>query len=73
MGNVPHNKLFYKYQEHIKNKKCVKKYELLPFHTMGFYKYEKLGIVNKLSAVSDMDKVKLNKLQNFVDKNLKKP
>lgn len=62
-----------KYQEHIKNKKCVKKYELLPFHTMGFYKYEKLGIVNKLSAVSDMDKVKLNKLQNFVDKNLKKP
>ena len=28
----------------IKGKSCIKKYELLPFHTMGFFKYEKLGI-----------------------------
>ncbi len=33
----------------IEGKNCIKKYELLPFHTMGFFKYEKLGIENPLA------------------------
>ncbi len=54
-----------KYFKYIR--KCVKKYELLPFHTMGFYKYEKLGIENRLSQVSDLDREVKDRLQQFVD------
>ena len=35
-----------KYLQIIRGKKCVEKYELLAFHTMGFFKYENLGIDN---------------------------
>ncbi len=45
---------------------CVKKYELLPFHTMGFFKYENLGIENPLKETKALDPNVLKKLQRFV-------
>ncbi len=41
----------------------VFKYELLGFHTMGFFKYENLGIDNPLKRYEQMDVDKLAELQ----------
>lgn len=43
------------------------KYELLGFHTMGFFKYENLGIENPLKGTPALDKDKLKKLQTIID------
>lgn len=48
-----------KYLQKIKN---IKKVEFLPFHHLGFPKYEKLGIVNPLKDVPIMDVDKCNQL-----------
>ena len=48
-------------------KTCVKKYELLPFHTMGFFKYEKLGIKNPLANKRALAPTVLHELQQFAD------
>ena len=45
----------------------VERYELLGFHTMGFHKYDKLGIKNPLKDTQAMDKNQLKKLQSYVD------
>ncbi len=60
-----------RYIKLIKDFKCIEKYELLGFHTMGFYKYEKLGIENPLADVSDLDKNVKERLQKFVCEQLK--
>lgn len=44
------------------------KYELLAFHTMGFFKYEKLGIENPLLDKQALSKERLLELQKIVDK-----
>lgn len=49
-------------------KNVIEKYQLLPFHTMGFSKYEKLGIENSLNGFSSLDQNKLLELQNYADK-----
>lgn len=59
-----------KYLPYIKNKPCVKKYELLAFHTMGFYKYENLGIINSFSEKKDLDNETKARLQAFVERHL---
>ncbi len=46
---------------------CIKKYELLPFHTMGFFKYEKLGIKNPFYDKAALPQDKLSYLQNYVN------
>ena len=43
------------------------KYELLGFHTMGFFKYEKLGIKNPLAGTKALDPVRLGTLQEKLD------
>ena len=43
------------------------KYELLGFHTMGFFKYENLGIENPLKDTPALDKDSLKKLQTIID------
>ncbi len=47
------------------------KYELLPFHTMGFFKYEKLNIDNPLSDCPPLDQKKLLELQNYLNNSIK--
>jgi len=41
----------------------IAKVELLPYHTMGAHKYEKLGMTYKLAAYPEMDMTKLAELQ----------
>ena len=50
---------------------CIDKYELLAFHTMGFFKYEKLGIKNKLENTSALSQERRDELQKFVNLKLK--
>lgn len=59
-----------KFAEIVKNFKCVKKYDLLAFHTMGFSKYEKLGIENPLLNTKDLKIEELKKLKNILKANL---
>lgn len=46
-------------------------YELLAFHTMGFFKYEKLEIDNPLKNTKALDKCKLDELQQQMDELMK--
>lgn len=55
-----------KYAQLVKNFK-FEKYELLPFHTMGFFKYDELGIDNLLKDTKAMDRTKLKELQTYLD------
>ena len=61
----------FKYCDVIKKYKSVFKYELLGFHTMGFFKYENLGIKNQLADVEPMDADKLADLQKIIDSKIK--
>ena len=60
-----------KYLRHIIGKKCIYKYEIMPFHTMGFFKYEELGVENPLEGVNALDISVKERLQNFVNSKLK--
>ncbi len=48
------------------------KYELLAFHTMGFFKYDNLGIENPLKDTKALDKGKLDQLQKYLNSKLEK-
>lgn len=50
--------------------RCVERVELLAFHTMGFFKYEKLGIPNPLADVPAMDVGRLRQLQGYVNQKI---
>ncbi len=60
-----------RYIKLIKDFKCVEKYELLGFHTMGFYKYEKMEIENPFVDISDLDKDVKERLQKYINEQLK--
>lgn len=59
-----------KYVEFSKQFK-FEKYELLAFHTMGFFKYENLGIENPLKNTNALDKGRLKQLQDYLNACLK--
>ena len=40
--------------KHISNYKCIERVEILPYHTMGRYKYEELGIPYPLKKTPDL-------------------
>ena len=40
--------------KHISNYKCIERVEILPYHTMGRYKYEELGIPYPLKETPDL-------------------
>ncbi len=48
----------------------VEKVELLPYHTLGKEKYEKLNIKYRLDNIDNLSKVKINYLQNLLNKHL---
>ena len=61
-----------RYLPHVIDKRCVYRYELLGFHTLGFFKYEQLGLVNPLADTPPMDREILKGLQAFVDEQMKR-
>ena len=56
------------YTEIIKPFSCVYRYELLGFHTMGFYKYGELGIANPLADTHALESERLAQLQDYVNR-----
>ncbi len=54
------------------NIKNITKVEFLPFHTMGFQKYEDLKIINPYKNKEAMDKKKCDELYNIFEKEYKK-
>lgn len=46
------------------------KYELLGFHTMGFFKYEEAGMENPLKDTKPLDRGRLNELQEYLNSKL---
>ncbi|AGK95239.1 pyruvate formate-lyase-activating protein [Clostridium pasteurianum] len=50
----------------IKNIKNVEKVELLPYHTLGINKYEKLGIDYRLKDIEAMDREKCKELEKYL-------
>ena len=61
-----------RYLAHLRGKNCVSEVELLGFHTMGFHKYEALGIENRLSGTAALDPAKKDRLQAFVNAQMNK-
>lgn len=60
-----------KYAEFAKQFK-FQKYELLAFHTMGFFKYDNLKIENPLKDTPALGKDRLDRLQKVLDEELNK-
>lgn len=60
-----------KLQEIIKEIKNVEKVELLPYHTLGVTKYDKLGISYRLSGVEPMDKNDTKQYEIKINRNIK--
>jgi pyruvate formate lyase activating enzyme len=58
-----------KYIEFAKQFK-FQKYELLAFHTMGFFKYDNLKIENPLQNTPALDKDKFNELQKYLNEKI---
>lgn len=56
-----------KLKEYIKKFKNVKKIELIPYHTLGVSKYEKLGIPYKLAGIEALSHDKLEELKNILN------
>ncbi len=54
-------------KEYIKKINNIEKIELLPYHTMGIEKYNKLGIKYPLEGVPPMDKDKLGNLYKLLN------
>ena len=47
---------------------CVERYELLGFHTMGFFKYREMGIRNPLADTPALDPSVRERLQRYADR-----
>jgi len=56
-----------RYAAIIKHFSNIQKYELKPFHTMGFSKYEQLGIENPLAGTEGMPLERLEKLKKYLN------
>ena len=52
----------------LKSYSCIKKIELLPYHTMAINKYEELGLPYRLENVKSMDKEKCRELEKLINK-----
>lgn len=51
---------------------AAEKYELLGFHTMGFFKYEESGLENPLRDCMPMSPERLRELQSYADELMKR-
>lgn len=60
------------YLAHLRGRR-VRRYELLAYHTMGTYKYERLGLPYPLSGTPPLSPDTLARLQAYVDAQLSLP
>ena len=60
-----------KWGEYFKNYKTVERVEILPYHTLGVYKYKELGMEYKISNVPSPDKKTISRAENIFKKYFK--
>ena len=56
-----------KLKKYLKKFNNIEKAELLPYHTMGIEKYDKLGIKYRLENINDMDKKRCKELEKILN------
>ena len=49
--------------QHVARYQCVQRIEILPYHTLGTYKYEKLGMDYRLKGVPPLDAVRAGEIR----------
>lgn len=54
--------------EHVAKYKCVEKIEILPYHTLGEYKYEKLGMKYPLEGVEPLKAERAREIRTMLSK-----
>ena len=54
--------------EHVGRYKCVEKIEILPYHTLGTYKYEKMGMRYRLDGVPALSPERAVEIRNMLSK-----
>ena len=52
--------------EHVSHYDCVEKIEIMPYHTLGTYKYEKLGAKYKLEGVPALSAQRANEIRSMM-------
>ena len=62
------NKYLESFGEHFKDYKTIEKIELLPYHTLGVYKYKELGMKYKLAKVNPPTKETIENARNVLNK-----
>lgn len=60
------------YLKHINGKKCIESVDLLAFHTMGFSKYEDLGLENPMKGYKGLSSDELDSLQKYINEKWQK-
>lgn len=64
-GLTDSNSLLNRLADHLKNYRVIEKVELLPYHTMGQYKYEQLGLAYALKGIDPLSKERLENAQEI--------
>lgn len=54
-------------KQFVKNYSCIKRIELLPYHTLGLKKYEELGIPYRLKGIEAMDYQACKDLEKIIE------
>lgn len=70
-GLTDQEEFLYKWGQHFKNYKNIKRVEILPLHTFGFYKYKELGRKNPLENTPVPTKEQVQKALNIFKKYFK--
>ena len=61
-----------RYLDIVRGYDCAQEYELLGFHTMGFFKYEELGIENRFRDKPALPRKRLDELRTYLTSKFKK-
>lgn len=54
--------------EHVSHYDCVQKIEILPYHTLGEYKYEKLGMKYRLAGVPALSAERASEIRRMLSR-----
>ena len=65
-GLTDNNQWLNRLGEYVSHYNCVEKIEILPYHTLGTYKYEKLGEKYKLEGVPALSEARAKEIRSML-------